>query len=503
MPDRKRGPVSNFPAYLEGGRKAAFLLMLLLVTLETAAQVWTGYALTSVIRSSASVIWPAAGLIAAFALLAGLFWARGVTAEWIGQDYVNDVRSGLARQAIRSALGRGRLGTITARMSADLVALKNWSDAGICGAVAGGLTLSAGLISVLMNVGMVGFLSCLVGPSVSFMLVLVFWTPLKSFIRQRRAARGLLSARTGDAVFAARTAAVYSAHESFTRPIRRAGKRLANVSVRTLSLVQVLRASSMVTLPGGVLLFVFLRQAGSDVPASAWGGLIYSLGLCTAGIALLVLAVEALIERQIAIRKLLELDAQANEALPLAPDGNVRIPRKPVLPLSIDGRICAKPGEVAELSRSDFADLMIRLMRGDEDIMIGELSSSCADPRDWARRVAIVSETIPLPRGGIRDILRSRGRVTRRQARDALQLVGIDTEEGGLPSVIDPQRHLIEPEILARLRLARGLVSAPHVIVIDEPWLATDLHLKHRLDDWARNSGRAILWMVSKSALPL
>jgi len=82
-------------------------------------------------------------------------------------------------------------------------------------------------------------------------------------------------------------------------------------------------------------------------------------------------------------------------------------------------------------------------------------------------------------------------------------LVGIDTEEGGLPSVIDPQRHLIEPEILARLRLARGVVSAPHVIVIDEPWLATDLHLKHRLGEWARNSGRAILWMVSKSTVVL
>ena len=348
-----------------------------------------------------------------------------------------------------------------------------------------------------MNVGIGGLLSCLIGPAISLILVLIFWAPLKSFVRQRRAARGLLSARTGDAVFAARTAAVYSAYQRFARPIRRAGKRLAIVSVSAFSLVQVLRASSLVTVPGGVLLFVFLGQPGNNVPASAWGGLIYSLGLCTAGVSLLLLAVEAWIERQIAIRKLRELDAQANEAQALAPEGNVRIPRKPVLPLSIDGRVIAKPGGVAELSRSHSPDLTLRLMRGDKDIVIGDLSSSLADPRDWARRVAIVSETIPLPRGGVRDVLKSRGRVTRRQIRDALRLAGIDTAEDGLPSVIDPQRHMIDPSILSRLRLARGLVSAPHVILIDDPWLSTDVALKQRLDHWARSSGGAVLWMVS------
>ena len=497
MPDPKNDAVSNFPPYLGGDRKAAFLLLLLFVVLETAAQVGTGYALTAVIRSPAGMPWPSAILILAFSSLAALYWARGVTAEWIGQDYVNDVRSGLAQQAVRSALGRGRLGTITARMSADLAALKNWSDAGVCGAVAGLLTLVAGIIAVLMNVGVNGLLSCLVGPAVSLVLVLIFWAPLKSCIRQRRAARGLLSARTGDAVFAARTAAVYSAYESFVRPIRRAGERLVLVSVKTLSLVQVLRASSMVTVPSGILLFVFVGGGSVEVSASAWGALIYSLGLCTSGVALLLVAVEALIERRIAVRKLLELDAQAEEAQPLAPDGNVRIPRKPVLPLSIDGRIIAKPGEVAQVSRSDFPELTARLMRGDDDIMLGELSSTQADPRDWARRVAIVSETIPLPRGGIQEVLKSRGRVTRRQVRDALRLAGIGAEEDGLPSVIDPQRHMIEPEVLSRLRLARGLVSAPHAIVIDEPWLTGDLILKQRLVDWACNSGRAVLWMGS------
>ena len=498
MPDRKRSSASNFPPYLGGGRKAAFLLLLLFVVLETAAQVWTGYALTSVIRSPAETAWTLANLILAFSLLAALFWARGVTAEWIGQDYVNDVRSGLAQQAVRSALGRGRLGTITARMSADLAALKNWSDAGICGAITGLLTLAAGLVSAWMNAGVEGLMSSLVGPAASLLLVVVFWAPLRSCVRQRRAARGLLSARTGDAVFAARTAAAYSASEGFARPIRRAGKRLVDISMKTLSVVQLLRASSTVTVPGGILLFVFLGEDGRDVPASAWGGLIYSLGLCTSGVAILVLAVEALIERRIALRKLRELDTQAHEAPVLAPGGDVRIPRKPVLPLSIDGRTLARPGEVAQLSRSDFPGLAMRLMQGGEGVMLGELSSSRADPRDWARRVSIVTESIPLPRGGINAVVRSRGRPTSQQIKQGMRLAGIDPDDTGLPSVIDPQRHLIEPNVMSRLRLVRGIVAGPHALIIDEPWLATDEDLKRRLQKWARESGRAVVWLSAQ-----
>lgn len=498
MPDPKNDAVSNFPPYLGGGRKAAFLLLLLFVVLEAAAQVWTGYALTSVIRSPAGTTWPIATLILAFSTLAALFWARGVTAEWIGQDYVNDVRSGLAQQAVRSALGRGRLGTITARMSADLAALKNWSDAGVCGAITGLLTLAAGLVSARMNVGIDGLMSSLVGPAVSLLLILVLWAPLRSRIRQRRAARGLLSARTGDAVFAARTAAVYAASERFARPIRRAGKRLIDISVKTLSLVQLLRASGAVTVPGGILLFVFLGERGRDVPASAWGGLIYSLGLCTSGVAILVLAAEALIERRVALRKLRELDAQAHEAPTLAPGGDVRIPRKPILPLSIDGRTLAKPGDVVQLSRSDFPGLVVRVMQGGAGVMLGELTSSRTDPRDWARRVAVVTESIPLPRGGVRAVVKSRGRPTRQQIKEAMSLAGIDPNDTGLPSVIDPQRHMIEPNLMSRLRLVRGLVAGPHALIIDEPWLVADEDLKRRLQQWAQETGRAVVWLSAQ-----
>ncbi|MFN3911904.1 hypothetical protein [Hyphomonas sp.] len=495
MPDRKRVAASHFPAFFERGRLAAFSLLILLAVLETAAQVWTGKALTGVIAYPVDLIWPVASLVMAFTLLACVFWARGVAAEWIGQNYVNDVRSGLARQAVMSALGRGRLGTISTRMSADLAALKNWSDAGICGTVSGALTLAAGLISALSIAGVDGLLSCLVGPALSLLFVLVFWIPLSARIRLRRAARGLLSARTGDAVYAVRTAAVYSAFELFIRPIRRAGGRLAAISVKTVSVVQLLRASGTITVPAGVLMFIVRQDVSPAVPASVWGGLIYSLGLCSAGVSLLILAVEALIERRIAVLKLRQLDAQAQEAPKIAPEGTEKISRKPVLALTVDGQILSPPGQVTEVARLDKPGLTARLMKGGEGIMLGDLQASRANPRDWGRRVAIVSEIIPLPRGGLRDVVRVRGRPPKRQINDALLLVGIDPNNSALPSVIDPQRHMIEPSTMARLRLVRALISNPHALIIDEPWLLDDGGLKSRLEAWARKSGCAIVWL--------
>lgn len=497
MPDRMPAAASHFPSYLGGGRRAAFFLLIVLAVLETGAQVWTGKALTGVIGSAAGLSWHVASLLVAFTVLAAFFWARGVAAEWLGQSYVNDVRSGLARQAVRSALGRGRLGTISTRMSADLAALKNWSDAGICGGVSGALTLTAGLISALTIVGLDGLLSCLVGPSVSMLLVLAFWIPLSARIRLRRAARGLLSARTGDAVFAVRTAAVYSAFERFIRPIRRAGGRLANISVKTVSLVQLLRASATITVPAGVLTFIQMQTENSALPAAVWGGLIYALGLCSAGLSLLLLAVEALIERHVAVLKLRQLDAQAHEAPKIAPDGTEKISRRPVLVLTVDGRVLAPPGEVAEITRSEMPGLTLRLMTGADGVKLGDLRASHTNPRDWGRRVAIVSESIPLPRGGLRDVVRVRGRLPKRQINDALLLAGVDPHNTGLPSIIDPQRHMLEPSTLARLRLVRSLIAGPHALIIDEPWLNDDRALKSRLKEWARETGCAVIWIGS------
>lgn len=495
MPDRVRGDGSHFPPYLAGRRKAAFLFLILLAVSETGAQIWTGQALSAAIRATVDPALAILSLVAAVGLFACVFWMRSVLAEWIGQNYVNDVRAGLAHQAVASAMGRGRLGTITARMSADLAALKNWSDAGVCGVVSGLLTFVAGLVSALTIAGINGLLSCLLGPAITLVLVAALYWPLSTQIRLRRAARGLLAARTGDAVFSTRTAAVYHVLGQLIRPIHKAGERLAKTSVSVQSKVQLLRASATAVLPCGVLAFIFLEAGSSVVSASVWAGLMYALGLASAGVALLVLAVEALIERRIAIDKLRELDAQAREAPKIAPEGATRIPYRPILPLTVESQLLCPPGESVEISRLEHPRLVDRLMKGDAAVHLGDVPSPAADPRDWGRRVAIVSERIPLKRGGLREVVRVRGRPSQKLLEKALRVAGLDAEHSGLPSVIDPQKHLIEPRDFARLRLARALLSNPHAIVIDEPWLVSDSDLKVRVNAWGRKTGAAVLWL--------
>lgn len=496
MPEESREWPSNFPAFLSRGRRWIFLLLLLVALAEALAQIATGRALTSVIGQGEAALAPVLLLGGAFSVLAVLIWVRGLAAEWIGQDYVNDIRSGLARQAVRSAAGRGRLGTISTRMSADLAALKNWSDAGICGGVTGLLTISAGWASAFLLLGVDGLLSSLAGPVLSLLLVVILWRLFAARIRQRRAARGLLSARTGDAVFAARTAAVFAAMRRFVSPIRRAGQRLAKASVDTVAIAQALKASAILTLPAGVITFLNLRSGGPALSAAEWGGMIYALGLCSAGNGALMLAVEALIERRIAVRKLRDLDHQAREAPRLAPVGTVRMPPDQPRGLRIDGIELATPGRVSVVRRTKWPGLGERLMQGGAGIFLGDVEASDVDARDWARRVALVSEKIPIPRGSLADSVAGRAKPGKRALQKALLAAGFNPAENGMDAVIDPQRHVIDPPVLAKIRLVRALVSLPDVVVIDEPWLLGETRIRTNLHLWAEESGRAVLWLV-------
>lgn len=496
MPEECRDKPSDFPAFLSRGRRWIFLLLLLIAVAEALAQIATGRALTGIIGQGGAAL-PAVLLLGgAFCVLGILIWSRGIAAEWIGQDYVNDIRSGLARQAVRSAAGRGRLGTISTRMSADLAALKNWSDAGICGGVTGMLTVAAGWASAFLLLGLDGLLSSLAGPGLSLLLVAILWRPFSARIRLRRAARGLLSARTGDAVFAARTAAIFAAMRRFVSPVRKAGRRVAKASVRTVSIAQALKASAILTLPVGVISFLYLRSGSLALTAAEWGGMIYALGLCSAGNGALMLAVEALIERRIAVRKLRDLDNQAQEAPLLAPEGSIRMRPDQPRGLRVDGIELAAPGRVSLVRRTNWPGLGARLIQGGEGIFLGDVEAGEVDARDWARRVALVSETIPIPRGSLAESVAARGRPGKRALHKALLAAGFDPDRTGLHAVIDPQRHMFDPPVLARLRLVRALVSLPDVVVIDDPWLLGESYIRTNLYLWTEETGRAVVWLV-------
>ncbi len=484
---------SDFPGVFEGGRKAAFLALAALTITETGAQLGAATALRHAISAhhlpaTSTLPW----LACASGALALSFWGRSVLAEWIGQNYVNDIRAGLAKQSVKSALGRGRLGTIAVRMSADLNALKNWADIGICGGVSGLLTLAAGIVSAGQSAGYAGLIAASAGPSVTALLAALLARPLYRAIRRRRSARGLLSAKTGDGALSARVAAAFSAYQKFVRPIRRSGQKLAAASVHEQVIVKLLEASAIFTAPLGIAILII--AAGETQPAAAgWAGMLFALGFCAAGSAALVRSFEAILEQVIARRKLHDLGSQAQAAPSLAPAGENRLAADAREGLFVDGAELLAVGEQRTVPRASASDLLDRVMRGADGVKFGALDAASVSSRDWSRRIACVTPSIPLPRGYLAEVLAARRRPKASQIDACLAIAGLDRQRDGLAGMIDPWKSAISAPVRARLQLARALVHQPSVLILDDAWLFNDAPLQDRLSRWCREHDVSLL----------
>lgn len=485
---------TRFPNLFEGGRKAAFSALALLAAVEAGSQFASVWTIRNVIDASGDEPLKLALLAGTFGTLGLAYWARSVLAEAIGQGYVNDVRTALARQAIESALGRGRLGTVSVRMSADLLSLKNWADLGVCGGISGSLTLAAGLASAGWTLGPGGFVAASAGPAFSLILAAVLSYPLNRAIRLRRRARGLLSARTGDSVLSARVAATYNAFKRFIGPVRRAGKKVADASIREQAVVQLLKASALLTVPLGVCLQVL---APGGAPAGAnWAALLFALGLCAAGTLSLSTAFGAFLEQRIARGKLLELEAQAQAAPRAAPNGQTRLrPSGAGAALRIDGVEIVAAGQHLEMWRSEASAWLGRVRSGDEGVEVSGTRAQLIAARDWARRIAVVSPDLPILRGMLTDVLAAQSEPRPDRMVECLAVAGLSPDQHELNSLIDPYKDDVGEPILARLRLARALVHRPLVVIVDEASLFYDRELRRRVEVWAERTGTSRVWI--------
>lgn len=490
MPDTS----TRIPKLLEGGRKAAFSALAALAAIEAGCQFASVWTIRQVVDGAVDQPFKIALLAGTFGTLGLAFWARSVLAEAIGQGYVNDVRTALARQSIESALGRGRLGTVSVRMSADLLSLKNWADLGVCGGISGALTLAAGLAAAGLALGAGGVVAASAGPVVSLILAAVLTYPLSRAIRLRRRARGLLSARTGDGVLSARVAATYSAFKRFIGPVRRAGKKVADASIREQAIVQLLKASAVLTVPLGVCLQALAPDGTPD--AASWAALLFALGLCAAGTLSLSTAFAAFLEQRIARSKLVELEAQAQSAPRAAPDGQTRLrPSSAGAALRIDGVEILTAGQQLDMWRSEASAWLGRLRRGEDGVEIGGLRAQSIAARDWARRIAVVSAELPILRGMLTDVLAAQTAARQDRVVDCLAVVGLSADQRELSGLIDPYKDDVGEPILARLRLARALLHRPLIVTIDEASLFYDRELRRRIALWAERTGAGLIWL--------
>ena len=496
-------PDAHFPGLLDGGRRLALTQLVGLALAEAVGHVAVAAALKALLLDVVDGAAAAAWLLIAASAVFALFWARSVFAEAFGLGYANDVRHALAAQAIRAAGGRGRLGTISIRMTGDLNALSLWADRGICGGVTAIATLGGALGAAWVAIGPHGLAAVLAGPVAAVALMFFLARPLEAAIRSRRAARGLLSAWSGDLVLGAPAAAAYSAEARFAGKIRTAGRQTVTAGVAEARLVALARGTALLALPVGASVLAASPQAVDAVLAgpAAWAGALFALSLAASSVRSLAGAFIAALERRVAMRKLIQLTDQAYAAPAAAPAGDERLPPGPGLSLSVDGALLAGAGGFTSIAREQAADWLARVRSGDEGVRVDDIEAGQVSGTDWARRVAYCGPGLPLPRGRLREILSAKRLAEEKTLGPVLKLVDLAPDQAELQGVIDPQKHPAGEALLSRLRLARALLHRPRLLIIDDPWISSELALAARLVRWAADRGVTLIMIDADAAI--
>ena len=155
-------------------------------------------------------------------------------------------------------------------------------------------------------------------------------------------------------------------------------------------------------------------------------------------------------------------------------------------PVLADFSLTARPGEFLSLIGPSGCgkSTLLRLIAGLTDVSAGELRVDGRTPEQAAAELACVfQEPTLLPwldvAGNVEVPLRLRGatRATRAAARDgALRLVGLAGREAAYPRQLSGGQKM-------RVSLARALVLAPKILLLDEPFGALDEMTRERLQE--------------------
>lgn len=494
------------PALWGGDRGRKFALLATFSLLESGAFVAMAAALKAILIG-ALLGWAAAGALAVTGLAAaGLLWARAVAGEAFGLSYAQAARDVLARQAVRAARGRGRLGAVAVRMTSDLEALKLWGDRGLCGGLSALLGGVGAVLAGALIAGPVGAGVALIGPLLALGFCGVLAAPLTNAVRQRRRARGLLSAKTGDLVTHSGIFAAYGAEDRAVSPVVKKGEGLVTASLSEARWAQLLLMPAVASVPLGVAAVAAAAHLGwtTAISGGGWAGVLFTLGLAATATAGLTAAFRAWVEFRVARARLADLAAHANDAPAAAPQGEERLAPGPGLALSVDGTVIAPAGAFVRWDPDAAEALLARVRTGGPGVALGAglgaVPAETISASDWARRVAYVGPDHGLVRGRLPAVLAAKRPPSPEAMAEVLTLLGLPGEEDAWPRMLDPSRSDWDERIWAKLRLARALAHRPRVVVIHDAWISQDRALLETLRAWAQE--RAVTVVLIAAAAP-
>jgi ATP-binding cassette, subfamily B, bacterial len=442
------------------------------------------------VASLAAMVALAGGGLALLQLL--LRQSVGQLAESLGQRYAAAVRSALLAHLFQVAPQQHqqlRHGHLMARVTGDLAALRRWVGRSLAPLMAGSATLLL-MLAVL----------AVLAPALTLALALVLalagllaWrvsVRLEQTLRVERQQRWALAGQVGERLA---EAAVVQAHAQSGRELKRLARRQQRLHDSAVARARWSALLQAVPLALGSLLLGAAAGWGAwQVAHGAWtagtlAGLLTLLGLALAPVRDLTLGLGAWRawrvsrEKLIGFMRLPTLQPAASEASALrAPEGALRIEsashgsQTPVGALALAAR-----GTLAVHGRSGSGkSLLLQAMTGLHtttrwSIAVDGQSLASCDAASIGARVALVSADLPLLRGTIAGNLRYRTRrATPETMQQALAAVGLDaalaTWPLGLATPVREGGRNLPGVLRHRLALARALISAPALLLIDD-----------------------------------
>ncbi len=453
-------------------------------------------ALFDSLQSGSAAAWPSAALASAIAVAGVLFaalqlvlhQAAGRWGESLGQRYAAAVRSALLSHLFRIAPQRHqqmRHGHLMARMTGDLTALQRWVGRALAPLLVGAATLLLLLVVLTVTAPLLAFL---LASTLAPAAAVAWWLSLKleQRLRLERKQRWALAGQVGERLA---EAAVVQAHAQAEREMLRLDSRQEQLHA---SAVARSRWSALLkalpTACGTLMLGTTAAWGAWQVSLGVWtpgsvAGMLTLLGLALAPARDLALGLGAWRAWRVSREKLdsfLRLPEMApargsTEALNApegvlhfeaggAATGGVHVPARGTL--AVHGPSGSGKSALLQALAGQRADAALNAS------IDGQALARC-HPASIARRVALVAADLPLLRGTIGGNLRYRAQDAAPEALwAALARVGLDAAvrampQGLLTPVREGGRNL--PLVMRhRLALARALMGAPAVLLIDD-----------------------------------
>jgi ABC-type multidrug transport system fused ATPase/permease subunit len=432
-----------------------------------------------------------ASVAAIFALGAGLYTGRILQrrhGEMFALDYVNETRRVLMEKVLSAPdnARHVRIGLITARLSGDLLSLKNWLADGLASGIVTGTTLAAllaGAVVLFPSIALV--LAAVVTPLAAIALILR--PSLREAIGTARRLRGKLANTAGDQVMSRLTLAHFGRTNSALDSLMRRGQELSQTLVRRATISEALRAAPDWALPIASLAgYMMFHGGGATAPRLA--PLLLLLHMTGLQMSKLSRSLDLYIASAVAMTRLtavIERPGVIETATGSAPEFERGKPLKLDLAfadaMGTAQQIQVAPGSVISLAagtqewRSDVLMALARLR--DVPTISGTIGGSPIhqiSTRDWRKVVTLVSPRLPFIRGSVkRNLLIGAPRdTTDDTVLSFARRFGIASGLKELEEPLDP--HLTTASKALAMRLCRALLRAAPVILIDEVTRSAD-----------------------------